>query len=175
MRSKRYARIRNLPWRRNSINQNPQPSLCVFRTRTDRPTDRPPLRRPATALPLALHRHALTQPIPNPYEASFNSNLPFRDCSESCIFLSRTNVYHSITNRETFVPVSRPTFRLPPSVESAPGIIRYFLRDIFLRRRTTSLAPRRLHEFNFNFDFFAFAPTRAPLPPSPPPPQSRPF
>lgn len=55
---------------------------------------------------------------------SFNSNLPFRDCSESCIFLSRTNVYHSITNRENFcasrcagpaLPAGRPTCaRLSP-------------------------------------------------------------
>lgn len=87
----------------------------------------------------AARRHALTQPTPNPYEGSFNSNLPFRDCSESCIFLSRTNVYHSITNRETFVPVSRPTVRLPPCVDW-PGIIRYFLRPryIFAARETTS-------------------------------------
>lgn len=64
---------------------------------------------PSPAACATVRRHALTQPTPNPYEGSFNSNLPFRDCSESCIFLSRTNVYHSITNRETFVPVSRPT------------------------------------------------------------------
>ena len=38
----------------------------------------------------------------HPRGRSFNSNLPFRDCSESCIFLSPTNVYHSITNRENF-------------------------------------------------------------------------
>lgn len=72
---------------------------------------------PSPAACATVRRHALTQPTPNPYEGSFNSNLPFRDCSESCIFLSRTNVYHSITNRETFVPVSRPTFRLPPCVD----------------------------------------------------------
>lgn len=77
-------------------------------------------------------RHALTQPTPNPYEGSFNSNLPFRDCSESCIFLSRTNVYHSITNRETFVPVSRPTYRLPPCVDRPVSSDISFDRDIFL-------------------------------------------
>lgn len=104
-----------------------------------------------------LHRHALTQPIPNLYEGSFNSNLPFRDCSESCIFLSRTNVYHSITNRETFVPVSRPTFHLPARVDR-PGIIRYFLRPRYILARPENPTHRfrRLHsrEFNFNFDFF---------------------
>lgn len=78
-------------------------------------------------------RHALTQPTPNPYEGSSNSNLPFRDCSESCIFLSRTNVYHSITNRETFVPVSRPTVRLPPPCADRPVSSDIsFDRDIFL-------------------------------------------
>lgn len=77
-------------------------------------------------------RHALTQPTPNPYEGSFNSNLPFRDCSESCIFLSRTNVYHSITNCETFVPVSRPTFRLSPCVDWPVSSDISFDRDIFL-------------------------------------------
>lgn len=57
---------------------------------------------------------------------SFNSNLPFRDCSESCIFLSSTNVYHSITNRENFCAsrcgaglLRRPTylrvFRIAPT------------------------------------------------------------
>lgn len=81
--------------------------------------------------------------------------MPFRDCSESCIFLSRTNVYHSITNRETFVPVSRPTFYLPARVDR-PGIIRYFLRPRYiLARPRTCRRSRCLHgrEFNFNFDF----------------------
>lgn len=92
--------------------------------------------------------------------------MPFRDCSESCIFLSRTNVYHSITNRETFVPVSRPTFRLPPSVESArvSSDISFGPRYILAREQPTPrsrLAASR--ESNFNLDFFAFAPTRAPI------------
>lgn len=87
---------------------------------------------PSPAACATVRRHALTQPTPNPYEGSFNSNLPFRDCSESCIFLSRTNVYHSITNRETFVPVSRPTFRLPPCVDWPVSSDISFDRDIFL-------------------------------------------
>lgn len=149
---KRYARIRNS--RGDETRLTRTLTLCVFRRRTDRPTARPS----ATRQRPSLHRHALTQPIPNPYEGSFNSNLPFRDCSESCIFLSRTNVYHSITNRETFVPVSRPTFRLPPSVESArvPSDISFGPRYILPREQPNSLSC----EFNFNLDFFPFAPTR---------------
>lgn len=90
--------------------------------------------RGRTVLPAcaSAHRHALTQPTPNPYEGSFNSNLPFRDCSESCIFLSWTNVYHSITNHETFVPVSRPTFRLPPCVDWLVSSDISFDRNTFL-------------------------------------------
>lgn len=112
-------------------------------------------------------RHALTQPTPNPYEGSFNSNLPFRDCNESCIFLSRTNVYHSITNRETFVPVSRPTFLLP-SLRGLARIVRRFLRPryILAMRESTNCNQLRFtvieldeifgHYFLFYFYFLSY-------------------
>lgn len=151
---KRYARIRNSRGDETRLTRTLSPSACVFRRRTGLPPS-----SLGSALG-TLRRHALTQPIPNPYEGSFNSNLPFRDCSESCIFLSRTNVYHSITNRETFVPVSRPTFRL---AWIGPGYHPIFPsageRDISLRgpenpTHTAFRPPAQAGELNFNFEFF---------------------
>lgn len=140
---KQYARIRNSRGDETRLTRNshPRPVFSVG--------EPPSLSLSPSGLRAPSHRHALTQPTPNPYEGSFNSNLPFRDCSESCIFLSRTNVYHSITNRETFVP--RVPSHLPPCSPRGSAPVSSdisFGRDIFLQGRE----PHRFNAYHVHYD-----------------------